>query len=172
MLLPHIFNFNRQQRSKFQGFFQCAVRLIGVHMHLDNIIIFHHDKRIANITQNGAHPVHIARFITPFRNKFGAISKGNVLVLNCTEISCRPGRFRFSSPFAVDAAKRVKHTGKDGQEAKPAGIHNPGFRKHGILGGCLCKRFFSPFNYSAENLLNRQLRVSLAEFQCVLGRNA
>ena len=81
-----------------------------MHMDLNNVIIFNDNKRIANTVQDGTHPAHVARFVTAFGDKFSAVSKGDILILDRTEIGCGPCGFCGGcGVVTVDAAERVKH---------------------------------------------------------------
>lgn len=82
MLLTHIFNFDRQQRAELQTLFQRFVWLIGVNMHLDDVVVVHNHEAIADPAQNGAQAADITGFILALGNKFGAVSKRDVLIRN------------------------------------------------------------------------------------------
>ena len=54
MLLTHVFDFNGQQRTEFQALLERLVRLVGVNVYLDDIIILDNNQRIADLVQDGA----------------------------------------------------------------------------------------------------------------------
>ena len=60
MLLTHVFDFNGQQRTEFQALLERLVRLVGVNVYLDDIIILDNNQRIADLVQDGAQTSDIA----------------------------------------------------------------------------------------------------------------
>ena len=109
MLLAHILDLYREERAEFQTLLQRLVRLVGVHVHLYDVIILDHNERVADIVQDRTQTADIARLVLAFRDKFGAVCERDVLVADRLEVRRRPGRL-LDRALLMDAAHRIEHS--------------------------------------------------------------
>ena len=86
MLLAHVFDLNGQQRTEFQTLLERLVRLVGVNVYLDDIIILDNNQRIADFVQDRAQTGNIARLVLAGCDKLGAVGEGDVLVVDRSEV--------------------------------------------------------------------------------------
>ena len=92
MLLTHVFDFNGQQRTEFQALLERLVRLVGVNVYLDDIIILDNNQRIADLVQDGAQTSDIACLVLAGCDELGAVGEGDVLVVDRSEVCGGLGR--------------------------------------------------------------------------------
>ena len=170
MLLTHVLDFYGEQLTEFQSGFQCLVRLVGVHMHLDDVIIFHDNQTVANAVEERAQALYIARLVAALCDKLGAVGKGNIFILNIAE-----GRaalcFRLRlCDFAllVNAVVCVAHAFQHCQKTKAAGIDNARLFQHRILVRGLSQRFVTLFQRSTQHISAACIRIGLAQLNHVL----
>ena len=109
VLLAHILDLYREERAEFQTLLQRLVRLVGVHVHLYDVIILDHNERVADIVQDRTQTADIARLVLAFRDKFGAVCERDVLVADRLEVRRRPGRL-LDRALLMDAAHRIEHS--------------------------------------------------------------
>ena len=107
MLLAHVLDFNGQQRTEFQALLERLVRLVGVNVYLDDIIILDNHQRIADLVQDGAQTSNISCLVLAGCDELGAVGEGDVLVVDRSEVCGGLGRLCRNSTFLVDAAQRV-----------------------------------------------------------------
>ena len=172
VLLAHVFDLNGQQRTEFQTLLERLVRLVGVNVYLDDIIILDNNQRIADFVQDRAQTGNIARLVLAGCDKLGAVGEGDVLVVDRSEVCGGLGRLCRNSTFLVDAAQRVQHALEDGDKAEAAGVNHACLFKHRILVNGLLECGVAMLEDRCQNLLCGERRLGLTQLDRVLCRNA
>ena len=172
MLLAHVFDLNGQQRTEFQAFLERLVRLVGVNVYLDDIIILDNNQRIADFVQNGAQTSNISCLVLAGCDELGAVGEGDVLVVDRSEVCGGLGRLCRNSTFLVDAAQRVQHALEDGDKAEAAGVNHACLFEHRILMNGFLKCGVALLDDCCQNLLCSERRLGLTQLDRVLCRNA
>lgn len=172
MLLTHVFDFNGQQRTEFQALLERLVRLVGVNVYLDDIIILDNNQRIADLVQDGAQTSDIACLVLAGCDELGAVGEGDVLVVDRSEVCGGLGRLCRNSTFLVDAAQRVQHALEDGDKAEAAGVNHACLFEHRILMNGFLKCGVALLDDRCQNLLCSERRLGLTQLDRVLCRNA
>ena len=172
MLLTHVLDFNGQQRTEFQALLERLVRLVGVNVYLDDIIILDNNQRIADFVQNGAQTSNIACLVLAGCDELGAVGEGDVLVVDRSEVCGGLGRLCRNSTFLVDAAQRVQHALEDGDKAEAAGVNHACLFEHRILMNGFLKCGVALLDDRCQNLLCSERRLGLTQLDRVLCRNA
>ena len=169
VLLAHILDFDREQRAEFQPFLQRPVRLVGMHMHLNDVVVLHHDQRIPDIAQDRAQAADIAGLVLARGNELGAVGERDLLVRNGGEVRGGLRRRLCGRALLADAAQPVQHALQDGQEAERARVHHARLFQHGVLVYGFRKRLPPAFEHRAKHLLRGQRRIGLTGLDRVLG---
>lgn len=153
VLLTHVFDFNGQQRTEFQALLERLVRLVGVNVYLDDIIILDNNQRIADFVQNGAQTSNISCLVLAGCDELGAVGEGDVFVVDRSEVCGGLGRLCRNSTFLVDAAQRVQHALEDGDKAEAAGVNHACLFEHRILMNGFLKCGVALLDDRCQNLL-------------------
>ena len=172
VLLAHVFDLNGQQRTEFQTLLERLVRLVGVNVYLDDIIILDNNQRIADFVQDRAQTSNIACLVLAGCDELGAVGEGDVLVVDRSEVCGGLGRLCRNSTFLVDAAQRVQHALEDGDKAEAAGVNHACLFKHRILMNGFLKCGVALLDDRCQNLLCSERRLGLTQLDRVLCRNA
>ena len=121
MLQAHILNLHGNEGAVLNGLVKCFTGIVGVDVHLDNLIVVHQNQTVAQTGQERAKRFWII-VILPGNDKFGEIGEGDILVIKIGE-GClflhNPGmvpQYTTSSPAADSTPP--------GNASPSAGIHH------------------------------------------------
>lgn len=135
-LLNHVFDLQVDQLAQTQAVFEGLARLVGMHMHLDQAQIAHHQHAVANAVEAAAEGINILlqnigiqildqelRAIgkLDFADRVVVIFKGGVPVSGQLQL--------FGGYFLAPQAGGIAHV--DEQKSAPAGIHHAGLGQCG-----------------------------------------
>ena len=174
VLLAHVLNLDGEQLAELQTCFERLVRAVGVYVNLDDIVVINNNKAVADAVEERAQALYIARLIAALCDKFGAVGKRDILVLDVRERRTGLCMLRLSSDFAllVDAVIRVVHALEDGQEAEAACIDDARLFQNRVLVRGLCQCLMALVDGGAQNLAAVDVRVGLTQLEYMLCRNA
>ena len=147
MLDAHVLHLDGFELAVLYRLGQGFARVVGVHMHLDDVVVVHHDHTVADGVQISPQPQRIP--VVPFitcNDILGAVCKGDVgvegsggadgLYSGCSFFLSVPG-----DDFS--AIEYVEHGAQDDTQALSARVHHACFLQHrqqlgGTLQGGVC----------------------------------